>query len=81
LYQAKKIVGKRSIVVILHAKTGFAAQSGHERTFGVRKPPEKAMSFLEKSMQNLFKTVRKRMFPTGIICIFLFFLNKCDLFK
>jgi len=35
--------------------------------------PEKAIYFLERSMQNLSKTVRKEMFPTEFFEFFLFF--------
>jgi len=61
------------VVTCYYFKTGFAADSGHETDIFVRKPPEKAISFLERSMQNLSKTVRKGMFPTGIYGIFLCF--------
>jgi len=35
--------------------------------------PEKAIYFLERSMQNLSKTVKKEMFPTEFSEFFLFF--------
>jgi len=46
----------------------------------VRKPPERAIPFLYRSVQNLSKTVRKGMFPTGIFVFFVFFLSSWHIF-